>query len=157
MKCSACNCEINFEGPHFCGTHYPGGDKFGCAPHTYYCKDCMVKLPKYWPNIEDKKMKHFMPHTILKINRYFPVDPFFEELFRLVFEWANQTGLRGKRVTAVAIHPPQPEVGFTRSGEIYCQIECTEREYKQWRATMETNIIHNVHQACESDEGKNGE
>ncbi len=65
-------------------------------------------------------MKEWIPHKILHINEFIHEDPVLMEYMKLIFNWANEMGLQGKKVSGLSITKPDT---FNRFFTIWCKKE----------------------------------
>ena len=82
-------------------------------------------------------MNHYIPHKILIINEQVQQkesDDAFMHCMKLAFQWANDMGINGKKVSNLYLENPNPNVfdPLRQHKALWCKIECTEEERNQW-------------------------
>ena len=86
----------------------------------------------------------YIPHCILKINR--PRDEAtLIHCMSLAFNWANEMGLKGKKVMDLTLVDASEESFVDQPSALFCKIECTEEHRKLWESTRELEIIKCVY------------
>jgi len=77
-----------------------------------------------------------IPHTILTLTSQVDYKKQIEILknaFSLVFDWANDAGLKGEKVSGFSIREDDPSIGPEYGKTfLWCRIECTKEEREEW-------------------------
>lgn len=102
-------------------------------------------------------MKSYIPHRILIINEHVQKnenDPVFFHLMKLVFQWSNDMGIENKKVFGLHLQEPDPYnySPLQQHKSLWCKIECTQEERKQWDDIQEMQIRKAVHDMLKEDE-----
>ena len=90
-------------------------------------------------------MKYYIPHKLLVINEQMHLNEesnTFMKCARIAFDWANQMGLKGKRVYGLWLEEPIPSMLDPKSfaKTLWCQIECTAEERKMWNEDQDLMV-----------------
>lgn len=72
-------------------------------------------------------MKNYIDKQILLINPKIVKDPVLVKCMEKLFEWANQAGLNGQKVSDLTIQDPDP-LSFSYYYTVWCKMECREDE-----------------------------
>ena len=96
---------------------------------------------------------HYIPKKLLVITdsnvTYTYNDPIFCSCMQKAFQWANEMGLNGKKVSGLHIQTRDFEDMNPLSPHIiiWCQIECTEEERRAWEDMQRFNVEHAINNA----------
>ncbi len=85
-------------------------------------------------------MKSSISHCLLNINQDVQKDPILMESMKLIFEWANDMGIKGKKVFGLHFVEPDLRKIPAEPYRIYCRIECSEQEREAWEEQQRYHI-----------------
>lgn len=90
-------------------------------------------------------MKSYIPHQILIINEQIETnekDKGFMNCMERAFSFANEMGLRGKRVCGLRLQKPGDKNYDPLNARmiLWCQIECTIEERENWEKNRENHM-----------------
>ena len=86
-------------------------------------------------------MKHFQPFKVFTIIEQVDFDPTFFTCMQHLFEWANKAGLEGKKVGGLILQKNESHDPLNRYQHIWCKIECTEQQEKDYNELMKLNVL----------------
>ena len=94
-------------------------------------------------------MQSYIPYRILTINEQVEKtaqDESFLYCMKLVFDWANQMGIKGQRVFSLHLETPNSNNynPLRQHKVLWCKIECTEEERKAWEKLGEEQVVQYV-------------
>lgn len=87
-------------------------------------------------------MKYYIPHRLLLINEQVQEDPILMKCMQLAFQWANDMGIKEKKVSHLHLEKPDP-YRFDPLNQHYtlcCKIECEEEERSSWNKMKEIEV-----------------
>lgn len=87
-------------------------------------------------------MKSYIPHRLLIINEHISEnaeDENFMRSMQLAFDWANQMGLQGKKVSGLNLVKPHPDI-LNQRQSLWCIMECSEEEQELWNELKDLEI-----------------
>ncbi len=95
-------------------------------------------------------MKYYIPHRILIIHEQVvrsKDDESFLHAMKIAFNWANEMGIKGKRVFGMYLELPDKENYnlLKQHSSLWCQIECTKEERKRWEELQEIQVKNYVY------------
>lgn len=85
-------------------------------------------------------MKHYLTRHLLSVNEQIQLDPTLIMCMQKLFDWANEMGRQGIKVSHLTVVPPRTDSCISQPCTIWCKQECTEEEEKQARAHREEMI-----------------
>jgi hypothetical protein len=90
-------------------------------------------------------MKEYIPHRLLVINDQVEKstqDETFMHCMKMAFQWANDMGLKGKKVFGLFLETPDPSKydPLRQHSSLWCKIECTKEEREQWEEMKDLQV-----------------
>lgn len=97
-------------------------------------------------------MKHWLTRHLLSINENVVLDPTLVMGMKMLFDWANEAGLKGQRVGFLTVVEPRVDGPLVQRCTVWCKVECTEELEKENRALLEEQIKHAVLSGWQEEE-----
>jgi hypothetical protein len=95
--------------------------------------------------------ENFILKQLLVINEIVKRDPVLVRYMQMLFDWANEAGLKGQKVWDLTIVEPEAMNPFRNHCQIWCKMGCTEEQMKNWETRREILVKQAVMNAL-SDE-----
>ena len=73
------------------------------------------------------------------------------ECCRLLFDWANKQGLKGREVKDLVFIPPSENDPFNTYNRFFCKIVCSEEERLRWEKGKEMQCFDYIAKLFKDD------
>jgi len=100
-------------------------------------------------------VKNYIPKKLLVITYDVNSDVYNDVLIDCLFksfDWANRMGLEGKKVYDLTLKEPDRDNPLSTALTLWCKVECSEQERKDWEKNCEYQIKLAICEALIEDE-----